>query len=41
MERLRKIRRYIKRYLDKNTIKRGMVGQSKEQNENIPVKYKR
>ena len=41
MERLRKIRGYIKGYLDKNIIKRKIIGQNKEQNENIPVKYKK
>ena len=30
MERLRKIRGYIRKYLDKNIIKRKMVGQNKE-----------
>ena len=41
MERLRRIREYIRKYLNKNIIKREMAGQSKEQSENIPVKYKR
>ena len=41
MERSKRIRKYIRKYLDKNTIKKKMVGQSKEQSENIPVKYKR
>ena len=41
MERLRKIREYIRGYLDKNTTKRRIVGQSKKQSENIPVRYKR
>ena len=30
MERLRRIRKYIRRCLDKNIIERGMAGQSKK-----------
>ena len=41
MERLRRIRKYIKEYLNKNIIKRRIAEQSKEQGENIPVKYKK
>ena len=41
MERLRRIRGYIRGYLDKNIIKRKIVGQSKEQSESIFVKYKK
>ena len=41
MKRLKRIRGYIRGYLDKNTIKREIAGQSKRQSENILVKYKR
>ena len=41
MKRLKRIRGYTRKYLDKNTIKKGITEQSKEQSENILVKYKR
>ena len=41
MERLRRIREYIRKYLDKNIIKRRIIGQIKKQSKNILVKYKK
>ena len=41
MKRLKKIRRYTKKYLNKNIIKKKIIRQSKGQSENILVKYKK